>query len=244
MPAPPGAAQETLLGVSGIGFLALVLCLIAYRVVGAQLTAGLDEACAEAYFLAGQQFEATGNLDQAVLKYRQAMEGRFEDETLRFMCGRAIGDLLFKQDQFEAAVSAYESLPPEAYDRAGAYTGYVTALWRAGNLDGAAALGQTWLGLAESEGEKTQETWARNVLMHIARSKGDAGIALAHGSRILELDPGSDAAIVVARILIEQGDPDGARARLETMLAHTESPARRQEGRALLAQLAADTAQP
>lgn len=244
MPAPPRAAQEALLGLGGIAFLALVLCLIAYRVFGAQLTAGLDEACAEAAFQAGQQFEAQGNLSQAVLKYRQAMDGRFEDDTLRFMCGRAIGDLLFKQDQFGEAVAAYASLPPAAFDRAGAYTGYVTALWRTGELDGAAKLGRIWLEKAAAENEANQEIWARNVLMHVARTQGDPGTALAHGTRILELAPGNDAAITVARILMEQGQPAEARARVEAMLAATESPALRQAGRDVLEQLAAGAPPP
>jgi len=243
IPAPPKGAQELMLGLGGIAFLALVLCLIAYRVFGAQLTAGLDEACAEASFEAGQRFEADGNLAQAVLRYRQAMSGRFNNESLRYMCGRAIGDLLFKQDSFSEAIAAYETLPPEAFAHAGAYTGYVTALWRAGNSERAAALGAIWLEKAEAEGDQTQEVWARNLLMQIAREKGDQAAAFEYGTRILEIAPGNDAAITVARILIEQGKIAEARACVETMLDQTESPSLRQAGRDLLAQLTPDAPQ-
>lgn len=244
LPSPPKGALETLLGLSGLGILVLVLCLVGYRVYGAQLTAGLDRACAEASFEAGQKLETGGNLAQAVLKYRQAMEGRFESDALRFMCGRAIGDLLFKQEKFEEAIEAYESLPPEAFDQSGAYTGYVTALWRAGQLERAGVLGETWLAKAQSEGEGEQEIWARNVLMHVAQSQGDSAAALSHGEAILEIVPGNDAAITVARILRGQGKTDAARACVETMLQHTESPSLRQAGRDLLDQLAREATQP
>ncbi len=241
-PMAPRGAQEIFWGLGGIAFVAMILCLGIYRVFGAQLTAGLDEACAEAAFDAGQKLEAGGNLAQAVQKYRQAMEGQFASEDLRTQCGLAIGDLLFRQERFEEALEAYQVLPEQAYGRSGAYTGYVTALWRAGKLDEAARLGAVWLQLAEKEGQPDQQVWARNVLMQVANANGDLEGALAQGKAILALKPDSDARVTVARILRGQGKLEEARAHAETLVKSTESPALQQAGRQLLEQLAADAA--
>lgn len=238
----PRGAQEIFWGLGGIAFFAMILCLGVYRVFGAQLTAGLDEACAEAAFDAGQKLEAGGNLAPAVQKYRQAMEGQFASEELRTQCGLAIGDLLFKQDRFGEALEAYQSLPEQAYGRSGAYTGYVTSLWRAGRLDDAARLGNVWLELAEKEAQRDQQVWARNVLMQVANANGDLEGALAQGNAILALEPGSDARVTVARILRGQGKLDEARTHAEALVKNTESPTLQGAGRRLLEQIAADAA--
>lgn len=237
-PAPPRRAQEAFLGLGGVAFVAMILCLIAYRVFGAQLTDGLDQACAEAAFLAGQKFEASGNRPQAVSKYRQAMGGRFRDEETRFMCGRAIGDNLVKMDRFAEAVQAYESLPPAAFQRSGSYTGYVTALWRTGALEKAMALGKEWLALAEAEEDQTQQIWAGGVLMNVARALGDTDAAMAYGRGVLELDPGQSTANTLALMLVEQGEFDEARTLVETMLEHTENPGTRRSGERVLERIA------
>lgn len=243
-PAPvlPKGAHEVFLGIGGIAFIVLVLCLVGYKVFGAQLTAGLDQACAEAYFVAGQKYEAGGNLAQAVLKYRQALDGQFKNDELRYMCGRAVGDLLFRQDRFEEAIEAYRSLPDAAFGSSGAYTGFVTALWRAGDLTRAKHLGEIWLEKAEAESDATQQLWARNVLMQVTYTEKDFGAALEYGRRILEQAPGNDAAITVARVLRDQGQYAEARACVETMLQNTESPALRRAGRQLLERVAAEGA--
>lgn len=242
IPIAPQGAQEIFWGLGGVAFIILILCLGAYRVFGAQLAAGLDSACAEASYVAGQKLEAGGNLAQAVQKYRQAMEGQFASEALRTQCGLAIGDLLFKQERFGEALAAYQALPAEAFNRAGAYTGYVTALWRAGQLDEAAKLGAVWLQLAEKEGQKDQQVWARNVLMQVAHTKGDEAGALTQGNAILALDPGNDARVTVARILRGQGKLDEAKVHAEALVKNTESPSLQRAGRLLLEQLSADAA--
>lgn len=241
-PIAPNGAQEIFWGLGGIAFAAMILCLGVYRVFGAQLTAGLDEACAEAAFDAGQKLEASGNLAPAVQKYRQAMEGQFASEDLRTQCGLAIGDLLFKQDRFEEALEAYQALPETAFGRSGAFTGYVTTLWRAGNLDEAARLGVVWLQLAEKEGQRDQQVWARNVLMQVAQAKGDLEGAMVQGNAILALEPGSDARVTVARILRSQGKLEEARTHAEALVKNSESPTLQRAGRQLLEQLSTDAA--
>ncbi|MBX3179427.1 MAG: tetratricopeptide repeat protein [Candidatus Hydrogenedentes bacterium] len=241
-PVAPRGAYEVLLAISAIAFLVLAGALIGYRVYGAQLTAGLDAACAEASFQAGQKFEAQGNLAQAVLKYRQALGGRFSNDESRFMCGRAIGDLLVRQGMHEEATEAYDELPPEAFRLSGHYTGYVTALWRTGALERARKLGEIWLEKADAEADSTQRVWARHVLHGVAREEGDVDAALRYGRDLLAIDPGHSTANTVARLLIDRGEFDAAREVVETMLRNTESPGLRRAGERVLQQIAAAAA--
>lgn len=235
----PKGAQEVFLGLGGIAFLAMIACLAAYRVFGAQITAGLDEACSEAWYDAGQKLATDGNFVQAVEKYRKAMNGNFSSEAKRFECGLAIGDLLFHLKRYGEAVDAYEALPQSAFTHAGAYTGYVTALGRMGRPDDAARLGALWMAAADGEKKLDQQVWARENLMRAAQTKGDLDSALAYGLAILDLDPGHGVRAAVARILIEQKKIDDARPHAEALVKHPDNKSLQRVGRQLLEQISA-----
>ena len=241
-PIPPQGAKKVFLGLGGIAVIAMIACLAAYRVFGAQITAGLDEACSEAWYDAGQKLATEGNYVQAVEKYRKAMNGHFSAEAKRLECGVAIGDLLFHLKRYGEAVEAYAVLPEVAFTHAGAYTGYVTALGRMGRLDDAARLGALWMAAADREKKLDQQIWARENLMRAAQAKGDASGALAYGLAILELDQAHGVRGTVARMLIEQGKFDEARAHAEALVKHPDNKALQREGRKLLEQIAAGQA--
>lgn len=241
-PPVPKGAQEVFLGLGGIAFIAMIACLAAYRVFGAQITAGLDEACSEAWYDAGQKLAADGNYIQAVEKYRKAMNGHFSAEEKRLECGLAIGDLLFHLKRYGEAVDAYKALPESAFTHAGAYTGYVTALARMGQLDDAARLGALWMAAADGEKKLDQQVWARENLMRAAQAKDDSGAALAYGLAILELDPGHGVRAMVARILLDQGKTDEARIHAEALVKHPDNKALQRAGRQLLEQITAGQA--
>lgn len=241
-PILPQGAQKVFLGLGGIAFIAMIACLAAYRVFGAQITAGLDEACSEAWYDAGQKLATDGNYVQAVEKYRKAMNGHFSAEAKRLECGLAIGDLLFHLKRYGEAVDAYEALPESAFTHSGAYTGYVTALARMGRPDDVARLGVLWMAAADQEKKLDQQIWARENLMHAAQSKGDLDSALAYGLAILELDSGHGVRAAVARLLLEQGKTDEARIHAEALVKHPDNKALQRSGRQLLEQIAAGQA--
>ncbi len=235
VPTIPQGAHQYFLGLSGAGFIVLMAALVGYGVYGERITSGLDEACAEAFLDAGQKLEAVGNHTQAIQKYRQALAGNIHDDALRHRCGRSIGDLLLREKRYGEAVAAYQVLPPEAFQEAGSYTGYVTALWSLGNTAEAIQLGTLWLNRAIEEANTEQELWARDILMRAADQSGDPATALEHGRRIIALDPGSDAGLYTAQVMQRQGDLPGARAQLEAFLAVCEKPALQKAAREVLA---------
>ena len=235
----PKGAQEVFLGLGGIAFLAMIACLAAYRVFGAQITSGLDEACSEAWYDAGQKLATDGNYVQAVEKYRKAMNGNFSSEAKRLDCGLAIGDLLFHLKRYGEAVEAYEALPQSAFTHAGAYTGYVTALGRMGRLDDAARLGALWMAAADGEKKLDQQIWARENLMRAAQTKGDLDSALVYGLAILDLHPGHGVRATVARILIEEKKLDEARTHAEALVKLPDNKSLQRVGRQLLEQITA-----
>lgn len=240
----PAEARKVFLGLGGVAFVAMLLCLLAYRVFGAQITAGLDEACAEAWYDAGQKFAEEGNLPMAVEKYRKAMNGHFGSESQRLECGLAIGDLLFHLKRYGEAVDAYKALPETAFTHSGAYTGYVTALWRMGRLDEAARLGAVWLAMADGEKKGDQQLWARENLMRVAQAQGDQAGALAYGQALLELDPEHSARLIVARLLRDEGKLEEARAQAKILANNTRNPSLQRAGRELLDQMDAPAALP
>jgi len=236
---PPENAFEWFTGLAAFAFIAMSLSIFAYGLYGPQMTAGLDSACAEAAFNSGKKLEELGNYDQAIQRFRQAMEGRFQSEEQQFICGRSIGDLLFRQNRYAEAVEAYRALPDGAFANAGAYPGYVNALRMERQFDDALALGKIWLGKAESENDQQQLQWAHHALMRIAGETGDAEALLRHAEYLAAQDKASDANIVLAKIYAGKGDVDGALALLATFGQNSNDARLRDEAKKLARELEA-----
>ncbi len=235
--APPQGAFEAGLVMAGLAFVAMVGSILVYGMWGERITQGLDQACAEAAFEAGQQLAAIGNDDGAEQRFRQALEGRFADDTQRYMCARSIGELLSRRQRYAEAVEVYEAMPPEALTESGHYTAYVLSLWHSGRLREAEKLGALWLRLAESEQNRDQLLWAHNALMHIAAALGQPEDVLRHGQAVLKLDTTSVAALLVAKTLLEQGDPKAALARVNAFIEATDNPGHLEEAKLLRARI-------
>lgn len=208
---------------AAFAFVCMTVSMLAYARYGDALTDGLDRACAEAQFEAGKKHEALGNNTQALRYFRQAMDGRFSNPETRILCGRSIADMLSREGRLAEAIVAYEALPPESYDSAGAYTGYVEALRRDGRLEVAAEQGERWLALAEQENNTEQLGWSRNALMRIADARGDSETALTLARAIVAEQPGSDARLLMARILARTGRVAEAREEVAGFLEATQN---------------------
>lgn len=242
--APPPGAAESLLLLAGAGFLIMAGFVFGYGYHGERITAGLDRACAQAAFMAGKKQEALGNDDAALQRYRQAMEGYFGDSEQRILCGRSMGELLSRQQRHAEAVAVFRELPPEAFSEAGHYTAYVLSLWHDGNLKRAAELGGKWLDLARQEQNEDQIRWALNALMHVSSLSGQTAGVLEYGEALLQMDPESEASLVVARAMADAGRPDEARELLDTFIRTTDSPRHQKAAKDLREQLGPAEAAP
>jgi tetratricopeptide (TPR) repeat protein len=229
----PKGTHAVFMGLAAIAVLGMMGFVLGYGVYGKVVTADLDDACARSAFLNGQKFQELGNYDRAILRYRQAMKGHFNDPEDRHRCGRAIGDLLFEQGRFPEAITAYRSLPEAAFGHAGAYTAFVTSLWRDNQLEEAEVLGRRWLTLAEQENSDEQILWSNNVLFRVAHTKGRYEEAMELGAAMVKIDPATDARLVLAQMLHEQGKDAEAVREIDQFMEKTEKTRLYQQARAM-----------
>jgi len=204
---------------------------------GEDFVGNLDKACAEVAFHAGKKYEERGNYDQAIASFRDAFEGEFRDPALRWMCGRSIGDLLYRQGRYADAIDAYDALPAEAFEAAGSYAGYVGALVKEGDVERAEELGLVWLGKARAEQADDQITWALVALGTLYKDKGAYDKALPLLKEAAERDPDSHVPINVAQVLAAEGKRDEAVVYLQQVLDNPAASSYHGDARVLLDEL-------
>lgn len=238
-------AYTAFLIVAAAGYIALLLFVFAYGLYGDTLTSGVDVACAEAAYASGKEVEAQGNYDLAILRYHQALEGRFQDSARKFDCARSIGEVLFKLGRYQEAIEAYRGLPPEAFSEPGHWTAYVSSLWYAGDLAEAEKLGKVWLAAAENpserpkegEGQKMQVVWAKSTLGQICEKSGRLDEALEYFDSAATLEPEGRAVILGARVLRQLGREGEASARLDEFMRRVASGSLHEDARRLRAEM-------
>lgn len=232
----PGA-YVTFLSVAAIGYVLLLLFVFGYGIHGEALTAGVDQACAEAAFKSGKDIEARGNHELAIQRYHQALAGQFRDAGRRYECARSIGEALYRLGRYEEAVEAYRQLPPEAFSQPGHWTGYVSALLSAGEDAETERLGKVWLAEAEKAQDTQQTVWAHATLGRLYERMNRPGQALEQYEAASVLQPESQATLMAARILQQQGQTEQAIAKLDTLLGAVKSGELHEEARRLHARL-------
>lgn len=219
----PKGAQEVFLLLAGAAFVLLAAFVIAFGYWGENVVAGLDQVCAEAVFDAANKLRTQGHDELAIQRFRQAFAGRFKDESRRYMCGRALGDLLTKRQRYDEAIEIYQALPEAAFSTPGAYAGYVDALWRQGMLAEAQRLGSVWCDMAQRAGEAQQIEWANALLLRIAEAEARYEDAITYGQAAVAANPGSDAGLLLSQLLARQGRIDEARTALGAFLAASQN---------------------
>ncbi len=232
----PGA-YVTFLGVTAMGYVLLLAFVFGYGIHGEALTAGVDQACAEAAFKSGKDIEARGNHELAIQRYHQALAGQFRDVGRRHECARSIGEALYRLGRYEEAVEAYRQLPPEAFSQPGHWTGYVSSLLSAGDDTEAERLGKVWLSEAERAQDTQQMVWARAALGQLYERMNRPGQALEQYEAASTLQPESQATLMAARILQQQGQTELAVQKLEALLETVKSGELHEEARRLHARL-------
>lgn len=239
----PRGAYEAFLGIAAAGFVVFVFFILAFGYWGEEVVAGLDTACAEAVFDAANKLRREGHDELAIQRFRQALGGQFRKQERRYMCARALGDLLKKQERYDEAIEVYRALPQEAFSFAGAYAGVVDALWKQGDVKEAEKTGKIWLARAQAEGNAEQVEWANSILLRVAEKVGRLEDAIAYGRAALAANPKSDAGLIVARLLHRIGRHDEALQQLDLFLANSDNAKLRPEAEQFRRQLTGDVAQ-
>ena len=235
-------AYVAFLGVAALGYLGLLAFVFGFGLYGEQLTAGVEEACAEAAYQSGKKMEDRGNSDRAIHRYRQAREGRFRDPAREYECMRSIGEVLYRLHRYQEAIDAYRGLPPVAFREPGHWTAYVLSLYYAGENADAERLSKVWLAKAEQGNDLEQQVWAHGALGRLFEGTERLEQALSHYGAASALEPGSQASILAARILHRLGRTREAVERLDAFLERVESGVLHENAKRLRAKYAqADT---
>jgi len=235
-PAIPKGAYSVSLGIAVAGFVGLLIFVFAFGKYGDRLTAGVDVACAEAAFRDGKDFEASGNYEQAIVQFRQALEGRFAVKEREYVCVRSIGEILFKLERHAEAVDTFRSLPEEAFGTPGSYTAYVTALVRTGDRAEAERLGTLWLAKAEEAQDAQQRLWAHSALGRVYLDANLPRKAVEQYRAAEGIDPTGDAGILVAQALRQLGRSEEAVQQLDAFLGRVTSGQLHEDAKSLRAQ--------
>lgn len=233
----PRGAYESFLGIAAAGFVAFVLLVFALGYWGEGVVAGLDTACAEAVFDAANKLRSEGHDELAIQRFRQALGGQFRAEERRYMCTRALGDLLKKQERYDEAIEVYRALPADAFTFAGAYAGFVDALWKQGDVKEAEKAGKVWLAQAQAERDAEQMEWANSILLRLTENAGRLEEALVYGQAAVAANPKSDTGLIVARLLLRLGRSEEALQQLDAFVTNSENAKLRPEAEALRRQL-------
>jgi len=234
--ADSAGAYGAFLGVTALGYVGLLVFVIAFGLYGEQLTAGVDVACAEAAYQSGKKMESRGNYELAVQRYRQALEGRFREQDREYECMRSIGEVLYRLGRYEEAIDAYGGLPEQAFTVPGHWTAYVSALYYAGDNTEAERLGAVWLAKAEQMKDLQQQVWAHGTLGRVLDDAGRPKRALGHFGAASALEPESQASILAARMLHRLGRTDEAIEQLDAFLRLVDSGTLHNDAKRLRAQ--------
>ncbi len=236
----PPDAFTTFLIAAAVAYVGMLFFVFAFGLYGDELTSGIDRACAEAAFQGGKEAEGQGNYELAIQRYHQALEGRFDDKAREYECGRSIGEVLLRLGRYEEAVDAYRSLAPEAFTLPGHWTGYVTALFRAGQYEQAERLGIEWLGKAQAAKDQQQVLWASATMGQTAEQLGKLDDAFNYYRMTTVVAPDGDGSIRMANILHKLGRIPEAIRQLDAYLARVTSGPLHEEAVKLRAQCEAD----
>jgi tetratricopeptide (TPR) repeat protein len=236
MDGAPGSHQNaftSFLIAAVVGYVGILVFVFVFGRYGDSLTSGIDRACAEAAFQSGKEMEKEGNLQLAVNRYHEAIQGRFELQEREYECRRSLGELLVRLGRYEEAVDTYNAFAPEGLFEAGHWTGYVLALFHSGRNEEARQRGMQWLGKAQEAKDRQQEVWSSVTLGQVSESLGDLEDAFNYYGMADVLSPESDAAIRMATILKKLGKHAEAVRKLDAFLAKAQPGALREQAAAL-----------
>jgi len=229
---------------AAVAFGLVMLFIVVYALLGGRFYQNIAFLLADPSYEAGKRLEMVADYRGAERFYRSALTGKFKSKEREYLCRLSLGDMLFRQQRYSEAVEIYNEIPADDFTAAGAYAGYVGALWREGHYDEAKRLGKIWLDKSESADDVQQREWAHYTLGCIYRKTNQPDEALAHYRAVAKLNPESRAKIDIARILHGQGQDVEALRWLDELLSVLRTGNLYEQARALHAQIAGQSDEP
>jgi len=201
-----------------LAFLAMLGGIVAYARVAPDFLEGLDETIGENVALRARTLADAGYPEEAIAKYREAMETPFEDPRQKAWAQRRFGVLLQEQNELDEATEILRASLETYSDDLETHSRLTLMLRRAERFEEAVDAAQDWVDKAEAQNAVDNEAHARvNLglcLLELDR-EDEALEAFETGHHLV---PGSMNSFHAARILDERGQTDGALERYEAYL--------------------------
>ncbi len=201
-----------------LAFLALLGGIVAYARVAPDFLEGLDETIGENVALRARTLAEAGYTEEAIAKYREALDVPFEDPRQKAWAQRRFGELLRNQYALDEAAEMFQASLETYPDDLVAHGGLTLTLRRAERFEEAVEAARDWVGAAEAQNAVDNEAhaWSNLGLCLLELDREDEAFeAFETGHHLVR---GSANSFHAARILDERGQTDEALERYEAYL--------------------------
>jgi tetratricopeptide (TPR) repeat protein len=226
--------------VAGLLILLFVLFIYVYGAVGPAWAAGLAQRIGELHAAEAQRLAEAGFTEDAIARYRQAFDSRFDDPNQRVWRAQEFARLLMEEGRAgEAAEVAAGALAAGRF-QGKSHSLLNAALRRKGAYGEAAEAARVWAEWAAREGHAGGVAWALYYRGWSLEQAGAAREALEAYARSFDVSPMPETALAAGRLCSTLGDPVRAREFLHYVVAH-DAGAKATKAKALLEALEPDS---
>lgn len=205
-----------------LAFLALLGGMVAYARVAPDFLEGLDETIGENVALRAQTLADAGYTEEAIAKYREAMETPFEDPRQKAWAQRRFGVLLQEENQLDEAAEILRASLDTYPDDLVTHGRLTVTLRQAERFEEGAEAAREWVETAEAQNEVENEAHAWTNLGLCLQELGREDEALEAFETGHHLVPGSANSFHAAQILERRGQVGDARDHYEAYLEEGE----------------------
>ncbi|MFP4191465.1 MAG: tetratricopeptide repeat protein [Candidatus Hydrogenedentota bacterium] len=205
-----------------LAFLALLGGIVAYARVAPDFLEGLDETIGENVALRARTLADAGYTEEAIAKYREALDTPFEDPRQKAWAQRRFGVLLQEQNELDEAAEILRASLETYPDDLVTHGRLTVTLRQAERFEEGAEAARDWAETAEAQNEVENEAHAWTNLGLCLQELGREDEALEAFETGHQLVPGSANSFHAAQILERRGHVGDARDHYEAYLEEGE----------------------
>jgi thioredoxin-like negative regulator of GroEL len=221
MTSPTCNNRDILLTSSGLSILAIlgfVLAIFLYTQHGSRFLTSMDRSVGEMLMKEARALEDAGVPDEAIERYREALEGRFHGPQNRTFCLQHLGALLLDQGRCEEALPRLKQAGERSHYVLDTYPKLCNAILNCGDLEDMSTLLAAWKTKAEEMNDQDALAMCLFFYGRVAAKNGDVEQARRFYENSNDLAPGDQAAFELAHLYLEKGQTEKAHALLLTFL--------------------------